>query len=180
MGEHEGVRHRAEQRNRQLAAGQHIRRAAEAREVGRPRRQQAGVVSVRAPQAEVDEQLAGRRQYGPHRLRCDDRLKVDEVEELRLDELRFGDRRRHAQDRLIGKEDGALRKRIDVAAETEGAQPFEQPRVEPAERAESAQIVVREAQFLQEGDSLRQAGRYEKGAGGRELADEQLEYCRVA
>ncbi len=89
-----------------------------------------------APHAEVDERLAGCRQHAARGLRGDQRLKVQDVHEPALDELRFGQRRRHAQQAARRKEDRAFRERVDIPRETQRAEPVEKLAAEELRRGQ--------------------------------------------
>ena len=71
------------------------------------------------PEAEIDEHLARSGEHHACRLGRDQRLKMHDVDKARFDKLRLGERCRHAQDRLIGEEDRALRKGVDIAGKAE-------------------------------------------------------------
>jgi hypothetical protein len=57
---------------------------------------------------------------------------VHQVQEPRLDELRLGQRRGDAQDRLVGETDGAFGQRVHVAGEAQSRQLVEEARREAA------------------------------------------------
>ena len=91
-------------------------------EIAGARRQQPGFGAMRAAQPEVDQQFAGRHQHHARRLRGDQRLEMQQVDQPRLDQLRLRDRRGDAQDRLVRKKYRAFRHRMHIAGE---AQRFE-------------------------------------------------------
>ena len=64
---------------------------------------------MRAAQAEIDQQLAGRGQHHARRLGGDQRLVMQDVDQPGLDQLRLRQRRGDAQDRLVGEEHAAFR-----------------------------------------------------------------------
>ena len=59
----EGMRHRAVERDAEIAPGEHGGGAGKAGDIARARRHQPGLGAMRAPQAEIDQQLAGRGQH---------------------------------------------------------------------------------------------------------------------
>ena len=85
---------------------------------------QPAVEALRPAQAELDDRVAACREPQPRRLRGDQRLEVDEVEQRGLDELGVQDRPAHADERLVREHDRPLGHRVDVAGE---AQLAEQP-----------------------------------------------------
>ena len=111
----ERVRHRAVERNAELLAGQHRRGPGEAGEIARARRHQTGFGAVRAAQAEIDQHLVGRGQHAPRRFGRNKRLKMQNVDQARFDELRLRHWRGDAQDRFVGKEHRALGHGVHVA-----------------------------------------------------------------
>ena len=73
------------------------------------------------------------------RLGGDQGLEMQEIDEPRFDELRLGQRRGHAQDRLVGEEYRAFRHRMHVAGESQRAKISSSPgrigRCAPASRS---------------------------------------------
>ena len=55
---------------------------------------------------------------------------MQDVDEARFDELRLGQRRRHAQHRLVGEEDRAFREGIDIASEAQSGEIIERASAE--------------------------------------------------
>jgi len=72
----EGMRHGAEHRDAELLPGQHVRGPGESRDVGRACRQQAGLGTVGAAQAEVHQQLVRCHQHRARGLGSDQGLQV--------------------------------------------------------------------------------------------------------
>jgi hypothetical protein len=64
---------------------------------------------VRAPHAEIHEQLSGGGQDHARGFRCHQCLEMQQVDDPAFDELRLSDGRRDAQDRFIGEEQRAFR-----------------------------------------------------------------------
>ena len=108
------------------SSGKHGRGAGEAGDVARPRRHQAGLGAVRAPQAEIDQHLVRRRQHHPRRFGGDQGLKMQNVDQPRFDQLRLRQRRGDPQDRLIGEEHRALGHGMHVAGEAQRGEIIEQ------------------------------------------------------
>ena len=99
-----------------------------AADVRRPGREDAGVGSVCAPEAEVDHRPAGGGHHDPAGLGGDQRLEVDLVQEQGLGELARQEIALHPQDGLASVHDRALGNGRDLARELDGRQLGEQRR----------------------------------------------------
>ena len=84
------VRHGPEYRDAKLLVGQDRGGAGKAGDIARARSQKPCLGAVRAAQAEIDEAFARRGKHHARRLGGDHRLELQEIDEPRLDELRFG------------------------------------------------------------------------------------------
>ena len=116
--------------------------------------------------------------HNPRRLAGDRRLEVDEGKRRCLDELRFADRRRHSQQRLIGKDGSALGNAPDIARESQATQVFEEPRRHAAQSglvAEALHFLVVELESFEEFDRRFEAGGNQERAPRGKTPDEQLE-----
>jgi hypothetical protein len=172
---HERVRHGAEHRDPELAAGLDGRRPGEAGEIARACRQQRRLRAVRAPQPEIDEQPIGSSQHAARRLAGDQRTVVQQVHHPALDQLRLADRRDDAQDRLVGEKHGAFRHRVDVAGETQVCQGIDELAAEASAGGQPCEFVGGEVQVREVIDHLGNAGGDEEPPLRRQLAHEELE-----
>ena len=143
----EGMGHRAERRNAEFLLGQHRRGAREPGDVAGAGGHQSGFGAVRAAQAEIDQQLAGRRQHHARGLGRDQRLEMQDIDQPGLDQLRLRHRRGDAQDRLIGEKHAAFRHGVDVAGEAETGKLVEQCFVEPARAGEPVDLLGEKRRF---------------------------------
>ena len=92
-----------------------------------------------------------------------------------FDELRLRQRGGDAQNRFVGKQHRAFGHRVDVAGEAKLGEIIEQVLTEPAGALEPVDLGCREAQAFEIIERLLQAGRDEKAAAPRQIADEKLE-----
>ena len=109
VGLDEGVRHGAEDRHAVALPREHGGGARHPGEIGGARRVQTGLGPMRAAQAEVHQQLAGRLQDRARGLAGDHGLEMQDVHDPRFHQLCLWQRRHHANDRLVGEEHRALR-----------------------------------------------------------------------
>ena len=130
---------------------------------------------MRAAQAEIDEALARRGKDHARRLGGDHRLELQEIDHACLDELRLRQRSRHAQDRLVRKEHGSFRHRVNVAGEAQVGEMIEEVFPEPAGVPEPIELLAGKAQLLEEPEHLLEPGRNQKASVARKLAHEELE-----
>ena len=107
----------------------------EARQIARPCRQKTGVRAMCASEAEVHQRLASGRQNHTRRLRCDNRLKMQQIDDLGLNQLSFCQRRGDPQNRFICEKDRAFGHGIYIAGEAEMAQRLDEFRVQSCIRA---------------------------------------------
>ena len=127
---HERVCHRAEYGDAEARRGVRGSRSCKADNERGTRRQRAGLGAVCAPQPEVDQRTTAGGQHRARRLRRDHRLEMNQVQDARLEPLRLRDRRHHAQQRLVGKANGAFGHRPHVAGEAQLGQPVGETRCE--------------------------------------------------
>src|SRR3989441_7117693 len=107
------------------------------------------------------------------------RLKMEEIDQAGLHQLRLRERSRHAQDRLVWKEDGPFWHGVHVAREAELCQGFHQRRAEATPLGDPVQLPRRKAQGFPIAQGLVEAGRNQKPTTRRQLAHEELEDRRV-
>ena len=170
------MRHRAESGDAEALLGQHGGGAGKARDVARTGGHDAGFAAVRAAQAEIDQQLARRRKHHPRGLGGDQRLEMQDIDQPRLDQLRLGQRRGHAQDRLVGKEHRAFRHGMHVAGEAKSAQdarasPCQIGRCAPSQSISSAE----KCRPSRKSSACSSPAATKKAAPGGKLANEELE-----
>ena len=171
----ERMRHRSEHRNAEARVSEHRGRAGEAGQVARARGVERRLAAVRAAHAEIHQRFARRREHATRRLRRNRRLEVEQVHEPALDELRLGQRRRHAQQRLVAERRGALGNGMQIAREPQRSEPLEKRLAEEPRRAQLREILAREMQVAQIVDGLLEPGRDQEVAHRRQPAHEQLE-----
>src|SRR5690606_24783700 len=106
-------------------------------------------------------------------------LKMQQIDEARLDELCLGHWSGHAQDGLVLEEHASFRHRADIASEAEGRKPFQELAAEAAAAREPGEVGLGEARPLEETDHLLQASRQQEVTTRRQLPDKELEYCFV-
>ena len=170
-----GMRHRAVHGYAEESCRKHGRGAREAGEVRSARREHAGFGAMRAPQAEVDQQLARRGERATRGLRGDDGFEVQQRDEPGLDQLRLRQRCADPQDRLLGKEHGALGHRVDVPGEAQLRQVLENAVVETRALPQPIEFVAGEMQVFQEFERLLESRRHQEIAHARKLAHVELE-----
>ena len=85
-----------------------------------------------AAQSEIDEQLVGCEQHHARCLGGDQGLKMQNVDEARLDKLCFWERSSDAQNRLVPKEYAAFPNGMHLAAEAEFGEIIDQRCIELA------------------------------------------------
>src|SRR5687768_13320600 len=135
--------------------GQYVRRGVHAADVSGTRSRKGTVRSLGAAQTELENLTAVGGQTDTGRLRGDETLEVDDVQQCRLDQLSLQQRTANAQQRLVLKNDGALRERIDIALEPQAAEIFEESAVEQCravarpERSEVVDLALSEGEVLQ-------------------------------
>ncbi len=169
------MRHGAEDRDAEPLVGQDGGGAGKARDVAGAGRHEAGLGAMRAAQAEIDEALARRGKDHARRLGSDHRLKLQEIDHARLDELSLRQRSRDAQNRLLGKEHGSFRHRVNVTGEAHRGEIIEEVLAEPAGVLEPIELLGGKAQLLEEREHLLEAGRNQEAPIARKLAHEELE-----
>ena len=175
----EGMRHGAVERDAEHFAGLYRGGAGETGEVARARRHQSGLGAVRPAQPEIDQHFVRRGKPHARRLGGDQRLKVQNIDQPRFDELRLRQRCGDAQDRLVGEERRAFGHGVDVAAETEVCEIIEQVWLEAAGAFQPRNVVRREAQLLQKIQRLLEPRCQQESAPRRQGAGEKFEHRRV-
>ena len=170
------MRHGADDRDAVALAGQHIGGAGKARDIARARRIEPGLGAVRGAQAEIGKNLSGRRQHHARRLRGNQRLEMQDVDQPRLHQLRLRQRRGDADERLARKADGAFRNGVHVAGETKTAEIIEQVLPEAAGRFQPIDLRWRETQVFQIVERVRQAGGEQEGAPAGQPPHEEFEH----
>jgi hypothetical protein len=131
-----------------------------------------------AAEAEVHDSASGGGLDDARGLGGDERGEVDHGEQVRLDELRLGQRRGDLQDRLVGEDDGALGHRADLAGEAEAREvgvEILRHRMELRQAAQVVELLRGEADGLKVVQRLLDAGDDEEAAVRGEVPDEQLE-----
>ena len=83
---------------------------------------------------------------------------------------------RHPKDRLVGKENGALRHLVDIAAEPKSGEVIEKLLAETRTACQLLDFLRREPQVLQEVERRLESGRHQESASRRQLANEELEH----
>ena len=152
----------------------HQRGARSTREVGAARQRHRCVQAVGPPGAEVDDHPARSSLDDPRRLGGDQRVDVQPRQQHRLHQLRLQDAALDPQDRLVGKDGGALGQGPHVALEAEALQPLEE-RFSEAQAAQVVQVVRLEAQTLEAGERVVQACGQGVVPAGWQAPEEELE-----
>ena len=122
------------------------------------------------------KQLVRRGKHAARRFGGDQRLKVQDIDQARFDELRLRQRRGHAQDRLGGKECGAFRHGVHVAGEAERGEIVEKLLAKAAGTLKPRQVGVGKAQRLQIIERLLETRGQQKSAPCRQSAGKEFEY----
>ena len=143
------VRHGAAQRHAKPTPSRHVRGSRHARDVGRSGGIHAGCRALRVPRAEVDNRraLGGNRQaVGGGRGHG---LVMDRAEQIRLHDLRLGQRRCYLQDRLVPEHRRPLRHGAHLALEPESLQPVQKVAGKAVQRGQELQVRRRDGHVLQ-------------------------------
>ena len=122
--------------------------------------------------------MMNRNSNDARRFRCHHRLQLHQVDQPRLHKLRLRQGRDDAQQRLLGKEHGALRHRIDIAGEAKTFKIAEEISGEAARPAQPVEIGGGKPHGFDELDCLRQTCCHQEAAPRRQLAAEELEHGR--
>src|SRR5450759_2103566 len=101
-------------------------------------------------------------------------LKVYDIDQPGLDQLRLRHRRGDAQDRFIAEEHTAFRHGVDVAGEAKCRKLVEQCFVKPARAGEPVNFFGGEAKFLEKVEGLFEAGGDQEAAARRQFADKKF------
>ena len=132
-------------------------------------RRRPNSISLRPPAAST-QRAASRR---------DQRLEVHDIDERRLDELRFEQGRGHLEHRLVGKEHRPLAHRADLTREAHPAEPLEEGRAEEPHLLQEAELVVAEPELLQEREPVLDPRGDQIAPARRQVAAEELEGRRT-
>ena len=158
---HPAVRMRAKDGNTVAAAGEHIGRRGAAGNVARTRDGKAAIGTLGAAQAKLRHGATVGGEHHARRLGGDKRLKSDDVEQRRLEQLALQRGASDAHHGLARKDELALGHGVDVYMRTKIAQVIEESRLEHRaagrglERGEVVDVLGRKAQIL---DQLGQFG----------------------
>ncbi len=130
---------------------------------------------MRAPEAEIHQQLAGGGQDAPRGLAGDQGLEMQQVDDAALHQLGLRHGRGHPQDGFIGEKRGALRHGVHVAGETQVLQTIQEFVCEEPTAPGPVDIRCGEMQGLQVLQHLLQAGCQQESPPGGQLAGKELE-----
>src|SRR6516164_4560330 len=169
------MRHGAEGWDAEIVLGQSCSCAGKASDIARARGHQPCFSAMRAAQAEIDQQLAGRGKHQARRLGCDEGLEVQDVDDPRFGQLRLRHRRRDAQDGLVGEKDTPFRYGMHVAAEAEIRELVEQPLLEASCAGEPIDLLGAETEIFEEIERLFEAGDYQEASLRRQFAYKKFE-----
>jgi len=114
MGLDKGMRHRAVDGNPELMLCHQGGSTGKACNVARPRRHQPGLCFVCAAQTEIDQQFARGGERYARGFRGNERLKMQDIDQARFDELRLLHRCDDTQDRLVFEDDSPLGDGVDI------------------------------------------------------------------
>ena len=154
---------RAKDRNTVTAAGKHVGGRRAARNVARARHGHAAVGALSAAQTKLRHGAPLRRLHHARGLGRHERLEVNGVEERCLDELALERGAHNADHGLTRKDELALRNRVDIKMSAEGAQVFEEGRLEEGaargrlERGKVVDVLLGKAQVLDQIGQIRGA-----------------------
>jgi hypothetical protein len=174
----ERVGHRAGDRQPELARRLDVGRGPEADDRASARRSSRSLDTVGAAEREVDQPTPFRSDQVARRLRGERRVQCHLVQQNGFHELRFGDRRRHLQDRLSRVHDAAFRNGPDLAGETHVREIVDRPLVEP-DAPEGREVVLLEGERLEEPQAVLQAGSDQEPSLLRHVSHVQAERRRA-
>ena len=173
---HERMRHGADDRDAVAFAGEHVRGATKPGDIASTCRKQPGLGAVRGAQTEIRENFSRRGEHHARGFRGDHGLEVQDVDEPRLDDLRHRQGRGDADQRLVGKTDGAFRDGVHVAGEAERREVIDEIVAEALGAFQPVNLTRRETQRLEIGEDIVEAGGKKKAAPFRQAAHEELEH----
>ena len=179
VGLDEGVGHGARQGDAPAHPRPHVRGPVEAGDVAGPRREQGGLGAVGAAHAEVRQHLVPGGQPHPGRLRGDQGLELQQIDETGLHQLGLAQGRHDPQEGLVGKEDRALGQGVDLAGEAQVGEGIDERLVKAPAVGEPLQLIGGKAQAFEIVEGLFQTRRHQEIAAGRQLAHKELEDRRV-
>ena len=172
---------RAAHGNVEAFAGQNVGGRRAAADKRRARGRQRAVNALRPAGAKLQNAVAARRQTNPRRFGRNQGLEIDQVQQRRLQKLALQNVALHPHHRLVRKTNRALAQRLDVHAQFQSAQIFQELRLEQRfivgafERAEVFQIGVIEAEVLDPFERRFDAAGHGKAAIKRLFAEKELE-----
>src|SRR6516162_9953207 len=137
---------------------------AEAGDVTRPCGKHPRLGAMRSPQTIIDQRSPRGGEHHARGLRDNYGLKMEQINETGLDELRLRQRCNYAQHRLVGKEHRSLGHRVDVAGEAERPKPGDEAAGKLAQAANSLEVFRGEGEGLKELHSLLEPGRHQEPA----------------
>ena len=170
------MRHGADDRHAVALAGLDIGGAGKAGDIACARRKKPGLGAVRGAQTEIRENFSRRRQHHARGFRSDQRLVMQDVDQPRLDELRLRQRRRDADQRLVGKTHAALGDGVHVAGEAKTLKIIEQVLPEAAGAFQPVDVGGGKAQSLEIAKRVVEPGSEHEAAPRRQPAHEELEH----
>src|SRR5581483_9465668 len=177
-GHDPGMRRGSENRDAEFKSGECVRRPGAASYISGARGVDPGFGGMGAARAELDDIAAAGDVYQTSRLRCDQALKGDGREEVRLGDLSLDQRCAHSEQRLAREHRGALGDREQVAREAELPQVIEKVRLHLAELRQAAEVIDLlhgETQVLQIFNCLLKAGKDDVIPVSRQAPNGQLE-----
>lgn len=131
-----------------------------------------------APQPEIDKQGVRGRDYATRGLARDQHLKLQQIDDAGLDELRLGDRGDDLQYRLVREEYGAFRHCPHIAGEPEGCEGVDKRREELLADSQPVELTGGAARRFEEREDLLETRCDQISPPRREVADEELEHGR--
>ena len=151
------------------------RGAAEPGEIARPRCQQAGLGAVRPPQAIIDKPLAWSNEHHSRGLGRDHGLKMEQIDEPGFDKLRLRQRGGHANNRLVGKEQGTFGHGIDIPGKAKRFEIVQETVGEWPEAGNRRNVIRAKGNRFEELQHLSEPRCHQKTTARRKLAEEELE-----
>ncbi len=171
---------RAADGNLEQPAGQHVAGRRAAADVGRAAGRDAAVDALCSSQPELQHRLAGGGLADACRLGRDQRLKVYQRQQGRLQELALQQRTAHPQQRLVREADGSFGQGVDIAREPQAAEVIEKRRLEErfvigsVEGRQKCHVLRRETELPAVVDHAGQSAGNAEAARKRMLAEREL------
>ena len=179
VGLNEGMCHGSVHRNAELYSCQHCGGSGESGQVARPGRQEPGLGPMRAPEAEVHKRLPLRNKNRTGGFRGDEGLKMQKVDQPRLDKLRLANRSSDSHDRFMRKKNRTFRHRVKITGKAEFLQRINKFPAEPSAVREPVEFSLRKLNTLEKLYDLFQTRRHQKSPVSRHVTDEKLKYRSV-